>query len=424
MKGKSNASLPLCTSNGKSKKERIRLQGTRKIGCPAVIHIREYVLYPAYKISDTDFQSNWQLRKEKERMLGMLREDLWHKKDVKKTVKCFVSLPMEEAHHNTHKTGGMHAMAQRIHPKIIAKIHELVEAGISELPEVKRALKLYVTTLPQSPNKDDRAYYPTNADLSNHIYKAKAAFQLSKLDQKNLAMKVDEWKKNNQGVNIYFRAYKKIEKGSCEGDGREDVSEFEQPLLWIHQEAWQQELMLNYGNIMTLIDATYKTTRYELPLFFLSAKTNVGYSVIAEFVTHHERMEDIAEALQIIKDWNPNYSPKFFMSDYSEAEMLAVEKVFPDTKVYLCDFHREQSWERWVKNHENEVSPADQAELLELLRSCAWASPSDSSSDLPFDANYQKALKILQDSRIWRENKRLRYWFSTFWLSIPEVGNY
>ena len=215
-------------------------------------------------------------------------------------------------------------------------------------------------------------------------------------------------------MNIYFRAYKKIEKGSCEGDGREGVSEFEQPLLWIHQEAWQQELMLNYGNTMTLIDATYKTTRYELPLFFLSAKTNVGYSVIAEFVTHYERMEDIAETLQIIKDWNPNYSPKFFMSDYSEAKMLAVEKIFPDTKVYLCDFHREQSWERWVKNHENEVSPADQAELLELLRSCAWASPSDSSSDLPFDANYQKALKILQDSHIWRENKRLRYWFSTF----------
>ena len=83
---------------------------------------------------------------------------------------------MEEAHHNTHKTGAMHAMAQRIHPKIIAKIHELVEAGISELPEVKRALKLYVTILPQSPSKDDRAHYPTNADLSNHIYKAKQPF--------------------------------------------------------------------------------------------------------------------------------------------------------------------------------------------------------------------------------------------------------
>ena len=110
-----------------------------------------------------------------------------------------------EVHHHTYKTGGMHAMAQRIHHKIIAKIHKLVEVGISELPEVNCALKLYVTTLPQSPHKDDRAYYATNADLSNHIYKAKA---LSKLDQKNLAMKVDKWKKINQGVNIYFRATK------------------------------------------------------------------------------------------------------------------------------------------------------------------------------------------------------------------------
>ena len=47
----------------------------------------------------------------------------------------------------------------------------MIEAGISE---IKCALKLYVTTLPQSPNKDDRAYYPTNANLSNHIYNAKA----------------------------------------------------------------------------------------------------------------------------------------------------------------------------------------------------------------------------------------------------------
>ena len=90
MKGKSNASLPLCTSNSKSKKERIRLQGTRKIGCPAVIHIREYVLYPAYKTSYTDFQSNWQFHKEKGKMLGMLREDLWHKKMSKNSqVFCF-----------------------------------------------------------------------------------------------------------------------------------------------------------------------------------------------------------------------------------------------------------------------------------------------------------------------------------------------
>ena len=34
-------------------------------------------------------------------------------------------------------------MAQRVHPKVIMKIHELVGAGISEVSEVKQALKLY-----------------------------------------------------------------------------------------------------------------------------------------------------------------------------------------------------------------------------------------------------------------------------------------
>ena len=43
---------------------------------------------------------------------------------------------MEEAHHKTHKTGGMHAMAQCVHPKIIGKIHELVEAAISRLESI------------------------------------------------------------------------------------------------------------------------------------------------------------------------------------------------------------------------------------------------------------------------------------------------
>ena len=40
-------------------------------------------------------------------------------------------------------------------------------------------------------------------------------------------------------------------------------------LIWIHQQKWQIEL-LKYGNTISLIDAKHKTTRYELPLFFVS----------------------------------------------------------------------------------------------------------------------------------------------------------
>ena len=38
------------------------------------------------------------------------------------------------------------------------------------------------------------------------------------------------------------------------------------------------------------------------------------------------------------------------MTDYSDAEIHAIGSVFPECKVYLCDFHREQAWERWVKD--------------------------------------------------------------------------
>ena len=74
---------------------------------------------------------------------------------------------------------------------------------------------------------------------------------------------------------------------------------------------------------------------------------NVGYSVVAEFIVQSESADNIEEALQKLKSWNPDWNPRFFMSDYSEAELAAVQHVFPSTKVYLCDFHCEQAWVRW-----------------------------------------------------------------------------
>ena len=94
---------------------------------------------------------------------------------------------------------------------------------------------------------------------------------------------------------------------------------------------------------MTLIDATYNTTLYNLALFFITVRTNVGYIVAAEFIIQTETNEQIEEALHILKSWNPDWSPRYFTSDYSEAEILAIESAFPGSHVYLCDFHREQS---------------------------------------------------------------------------------
>ena len=101
--------------------------------------------------------------------------------------------------------------------------------------------------------------------------------------------------------------------------------------MYVHQEDWQKELLTQYGYTLTLIDAMYKTTKYTIPLFFICVKTNVSYSVVAEFIIQSESAEQISEALAVIKWWNPRH----FMMDYSDAEMAAVQNLFPSTQIFV-----------------------------------------------------------------------------------------
>ena len=88
--------------------------------------------------------------------------------------------------------------------------------------------------------------------------------------------------------------------------------QLEKPILYVHQDPWQQDLILRYGNLLTLMDATYKTTKYSVPLFFLCVKTNVSYTVVGEFIIQSEDSDNIFEALSVISSWNPDWKPQFF----------------------------------------------------------------------------------------------------------------
>ena len=151
--------------------------------------------------------------------------------------------------------------------------------------------------------------------------------------------------------------------------------------------------------------ATYRTMKYELPLFFVCVRTNVGYSVAAQFITQSECTEQITEALNILKEWNPNWKPPFFLSDFSDAEFLAIKNAFPKTIVYGCDFHREQAWTRWVQDRKNALDKNEADLLLELLRACAWAQPGPNQSDL--DVNYKDAVSELKKSSVWKNNNHV-----------------
>lgn len=84
-----------------------------------------------------------------------------------------------------------------------------------------------------------------------------------------------------------------------------------------------------------------------ISLFMLVVRTNVEYIPVAQFVTEDETSKSIQEALQILRNWNPDWCPAYFMVDYSEAEMNSIKAEFESNKILLCAFHREQTWERW-----------------------------------------------------------------------------
>ena len=125
----------------------------------------------------------------------------------------------------------------------------------------------------------------------------------------------------------------------------------------------------------------------------------MGYYVVDEFVAQNESVGNIEDALQKLKCWNPDWNPRFFMSDYSEAEMAIVKAMFPSTKVYLCDFHREQAWVQWCRAHKHGLIAEEANTLLELLRACTWALPANEGD--PGDL-YKQAVNELKKSQFWK----------------------
>ena len=116
-------------------------------------------------------------------------------------------------------------------------------------------------------------HYPTLDDIRNHIYRAKTALPLSKFDQQNLALLIKDWQTMQPHGSHYFHPYK------C-GNDKQQHSDVEKDFLWVHEEQWQKDILLRYGNQISLMDATYRTTKYDLPLFFICVKSNCNYMVV------------------------------------------------------------------------------------------------------------------------------------------------
>ena len=70
-------------------------------------------------------------------------------------------------------------------------------------------------------------------------------------------------------------------------------------------------------------------TKYDLTFVFVIVRTNVGYKY---FIVQSESTEQILEALNVFKQWNPDWKPAFFHCDYSEAEISSIQLYVTSTQ--------------------------------------------------------------------------------------------
>lgn len=195
-------------------------------------------------------------------ILKQLQHDRQIGKHLKTVKRYYFKLPLS-TRHEAHPVGEAGTIGHSVHPKIASRIRELVGKNITSPDVVRKCLEQYVqkemlggNAAQQKPIKSNRRYYPSRQDLRSHIARAISASKYCGDDQESLKGKVDQWCCESPTSKFYIRTRDDNTDGN------------ESKFMFVHQEEWQQRLLLWYGSKLVLRDASYKTTKYAIPLFF------------------------------------------------------------------------------------------------------------------------------------------------------------
>jgi Amyotrophic lateral sclerosis 2 chromosomal region candidate gene 8 len=196
-------------------------------------------------------------------------EKLKSAESPRRVKRFYIAVSSEESH--SHNRDSSH-LTQETHPEVIKEIYRLVEIGVSSVRDMKLLLDQYIDKKFENGGKPSRinsSFYPSGQKIYAHMHKASFKLKKSLIDQEALSLQIEEWKKECPNDSFFFREYKEDEVVDDLDPEPEDdnVGAPKNSILFCHQTEWQKRLLSRYGRIC-LLDATYKTTKYSLPLFF------------------------------------------------------------------------------------------------------------------------------------------------------------
>jgi len=110
-------------------------------------------------------------------------------------------------------------------------------------------------------------------------------------------------------------------------------------IFWCHPDAVK---LVNACNLVFLIDSTYKTNRYRLPLLVFVGVTPTGTTFSAGFAyLEGERLNNVVWPLEHFRGifLRRDVLPRVIVTNRDLALMNAVKTVFPECTNLLCSFH-------------------------------------------------------------------------------------
>lgn len=80
---------------------------------------------------------------------------------------------------------------------------------------------------------------------------------------------------------------------------------------------------------MIVIDIVYRSATLPTDVVFLFVRTNVDFQLVVGFVGDAGTTEAVEEGFMVMKEWNPDWTPEYFVMDHKVEMMEMVKRVFP-----------------------------------------------------------------------------------------------
>jgi hypothetical protein len=227
----------------------------------------------------------------------------------KKNFNIFWTMEVLNGTHNHDPSDGAssHSAQKRLVPEQFDEIRKLSQEN---LKPAQILLQLRTS---------DNETYATNKTISNALQK----IRLQDLDgRKPIEALLDLLKQSNWSYDVKVNA-----RGSILN------------LFFAHPGSIH---LARLNHHVALLDSTYKTNRYGLPLLHVigQTSTNRSFSVAFCFLTYEDK-EGYQWAVENLKKhvWQPQRTPVVFITDRDAALRKALHTVFPESQAHLCTWH-------------------------------------------------------------------------------------